>query len=182
MMRREKLWRHTGWRACLLLTLCSLLAVPAATWGRYDTLASGTDSARVARPVVVLTDTAAGAPLSVNEVGTYAFAVSNTEAGKINETAMAYRITAHVFTDGQPYAGRLIWSLYTGDSPERKSARFLAGTPVKEALTAGTHILAEGQPLPAGENRTVYYWLDYVPDTPGRFDIQVSITAVQADT
>lgn len=28
MMRREKLWRHTGWRACLLLTLCSLLAVP----------------------------------------------------------------------------------------------------------------------------------------------------------
>lgn len=50
MMRREKLWRHTGWRACLLLTLCSLLAVPAATWGRYDTLASGTDSARVARP------------------------------------------------------------------------------------------------------------------------------------
>ena len=60
MMRREKLWRHTGWRACLLLTLCSLLAVPAATWGRYDTLASGTDSARVARPVVVLTDTAAG--------------------------------------------------------------------------------------------------------------------------
>ena len=113
-MRREKLWRNTGWRACLLLTLCSLLAVPAATWGRYDTLASGTDSARVARPVVVLTDTAAGAPLSVNEVGTYAFAVSNTEAGKINETAMAYRITAHVFTDGQPYAGRLTWSLYAG--------------------------------------------------------------------
>lgn len=102
-------------------------------------------------PVVVLTDTAAGAPLSVNEVGTYAFAVSNTEAGKINETAMAYRITAHVFTDGQPYAGRLTWSLYTGDSPERKSARLLAGTPVKEALTAGTHILAEGQPLPAGK-------------------------------
>ena len=27
MMRREKLWRHTGWRACLLLTLCSLLAL-----------------------------------------------------------------------------------------------------------------------------------------------------------
>ena len=80
----------------LAFLLVAALAFTGASFASYKTVATGSDSARVARFVVTAAkDASQKEDLTLdseNKSATYKFTVSNNEDGKVNETATSYDV------------------------------------------------------------------------------------------
>ena len=94
--RNKPARRHLPLAVYLAFLLVAALAFTGASFASYKTVATGSDSARVARFVVTaIPETNQSENLTLDSstpIAEYKFTVSNNESGKVNETATSYDV------------------------------------------------------------------------------------------
>ena len=178
--RNKPARRHLPLAVYLAFLLVAALAFTGASFASYKTVATGSDSARVARFVVTaIPETNQSENLTLDSstpIAEYKFTVSNNESGKVNETATRYDVVV-----------TLPSALPTGVTMKLSRVADTTVTEVPQSSASGnTYTFSDnGMLFSAADARSDIYTLTFAAQSSAESDtlegIKITVNAEQVD-
>lgn len=133
--------------------LATILVIKGISFSSYKKSSSGSDAARVAKPILTITNSDYEEEMQAGSEATMTFTVSNSDQEKYSETALGYTIKIDKSSSEN---GDIVFTLKESND---------SGNTYTQQVAEETNSLTYSSltPLPAGAQATHYFQLEYTP-------------------